>query len=317
VPKETRTFYSTLYILTDNTVFFFGVIYFWKISNYWGYYAFIGLAFNAIGLAMLRFIPESPQWLFQKARFEEAQQSLETIAKFNSAEFKFNIEAIRKAKPEVSLDEIDVLSAISSPRRARNADRVRLDSYLSNPKIRMNLFVVTMCWFTASFNYYMVTFLLKYFPGDFFVNCIVSSSADITACAFSGLIYQRLGAKQSLQLCYVIATVAGAAILAYEHNIGLFSGEPTGEISVLFPVLILVSQFFVTACFNTLYIANSHLFPVLFVSTAQGISNFIARLSTGFSPQLAEVHSLLPMTVFTLNCLATSIATCFLVEKHK
>jgi Sugar (and other) transporter len=115
-PKEARTFCSTVYILTDNSVFFFGVLYYWQVSRNWFYFVFLGFVLNAAGLIMLRFIPESPQWLLQKAKFEEAQSALQTIANFNDSQLNFKIEVFQSAKPEVSIDEIDVLSAISSPR---------------------------------------------------------------------------------------------------------------------------------------------------------------------------------------------------------
>lgn len=144
--------------------------------------------------------------------------------------------------------------------------------------------MVTVCWFAASFNYYMVTFLFKYYPGDIFVNTSISAFSDIWAVAISGAIYNKLGPKLSLRLFFGLSSAAGCLIVLYEHSIGQFTDHPTEVSSMLFPMLVLVSQFGISAAFNTLFIANGQLFPVLFAATAQGISNFVARFSSSFSP---------------------------------
>jgi len=92
-----------------------------------------------------------------------------------------------------------------------------IGKYLNNSSIRANLFVIAICWTSGSFNSFLISFLLKYFPGDIYVNTLVSTSSDIVASIFSGILYNRIGPKQSLFLSFSLAGAAGIAIVFYEH----------------------------------------------------------------------------------------------------
>ena len=61
--------------------------------------------------------------------------------------------------------------------------------------------------------------------------------------------------------------------------------------SLLFPFLVAVANFGVTAGQNACYISSLELFPTLFSGTAFGLCNFIARLCTLFASQFAEMQS--------------------------
>jgi hypothetical protein len=54
------------------------------------------------------------------------------------------------------------------------------------------------------------------------------------------------------------------------------------------------------------------LFPPLFSVTAFGISNFLARSCTFFSPQIAEIQSAFPITLMTVLFTLAFVATSFL-----
>jgi hypothetical protein len=54
------------------------------------------------------------------------------------------------------------------------------------------------------------------------------------------------------------------------------------------------------------------MFPTLFSVTAFGISNFLARACTFFSPQIAEIQSSFPIGLATTLYILSAIATGFL-----
>lgn len=59
----------------------------------------------------------------------------------------------------------------------------------------------------------------------------------------------------------------------------------------VFPSLVMVTRFGVSAVFSIIYIANSNYFPTLFSTTAMGLSNFIARMACIMAPQVAEFEN--------------------------
>lgn len=148
--------------------------------------------------------------------------------------------------------------------------------------------------------------MIKYFPGNIFVNTLTAAFSDMISSAASGLIYNSIGPKRSLMAFFGLSAFAGTCIVFYERT---FDSSTEGQSYLIFPMLILMASFGIAASFNTIYIANSELFPVLFSSTAIGICNLIARLSSILCSQLAEVQSLLPMIVFTGLSLAAAVST--------
>ena len=193
---------------------------------------------------------------------------------------------------------------------------VPVGSFLKNPAIRTNLLVMTLCWSSGSFNSFLISFMLKYFPGDIYVNTLASASSDIAAAALSGILYNIVGPRRALGIFFGLACLAGCLIVWYEHSIHFFDGPPENSGALLFPFLVLSAAFGTTAAVNTIYIGNCELFPVLFAATANGICNFSARIGNILCPQLAEVQGLTPMIVFSLLSGAASLSTRFLYEYY-
>jgi len=170
--------------------------------------------------------------------------------------------------------------------------------YLSQPDILINVIVMSLSWLASSFNYYMVAFLLKYFPGNVFINSVVSSLSEAFATALAGVIYNKFGVKKSFIMTYGLSTLGAIGIIVYEIAVGFYSGNDEPVTNWLFPTLVLFTKFGISAAFTINYLCMLDLFPVLFASSAFGFCNFLSRFLTIFAPQVAEVQSLLPMIIF-------------------
>jgi hypothetical protein len=72
----------------------------------------------------------------------------------------------------------------------------------------------------------MLSFLLKYLPGNIYVNGLMSSSSEITGYLVSGLIYRKIGVKLTYVLVLSFATLGGLSILYYESITNFFSDNP-------------------------------------------------------------------------------------------
>lgn len=184
--------------------------------------------------------------------------------------------------------------------------------FMSQPDIRLNIILMSLSWLASSFNYYMVGFLLKYFPGSIYVNGSISSLSELAAGLTAGLIYAKFGVKKSLVISFGIAAVGGFGILWYEIATDFYSGDQSDVSSFLFPTLVLFAKFGISLAFTINYLSNLDLFPVLFAATALGFCNFLARLFTIFSPEVAEIQSLLPMILFASLSIVTMFTSMFL-----
>ena len=151
------------------------------------------------------------------------------------------------------------------------------------------LVLFAIFWSTSSFDYYLLTFLLKYIPGNIYVNTAVSCSAEIAANLISGFILKAIGIRPSFVIAYVVAT-AGGLLMTFCYSS-----------SNAMAVFVLLSKFGIAFAFNTAYLTTPMVFPVILTSTAFGVCNVVARFITIASPLIAEVEPPVPFIAFSVT----------------
>ena len=108
--------------------------------------------------------------------------------------------------------------------------------YMTQPDIRINMSIMACVWVAGSFNYYLVSFLLKYFPGSIYHNSTLSGISEVISIVFSGVIYKQLGVKLCLILFFAIAMIGvGLSAPAAMSQVAVVSG-----IAVIASTLLLV-----------------------------------------------------------------------------
>ena len=100
----------------------------------------------------------------------------------------------------------------------------------------MNLFAMTFVWLTASFNYFVLSFLVATFCDTMFEVGISLGIADILAFGIAGYVYEKVGVKVSLVSAFSIATLAGVLILIF----GLKNQDSMGFVFLVFLALLMV-----------------------------------------------------------------------------
>ena len=154
----------------------------------------------------------------------------------------------------------------------------------------INLGIMVVVWIASSFNFYLINFKLKYIKGDIFVNTFVSATSELPAIILGGILYQKVGLRFTLCLCFSIA-IAGSICLL------IFSDARED----LIPIFILLAKAGVSGTFNLCYLANAQIFPAIFAGTAFGFCNIGAKLATILAPLIAEVDPPVPMIIFTIS----------------
>ena len=110
---------------------------------------------------------------------------------------------------------MDETKTLLSCRTLADLKKTTTRYFLSLTHIRINLAVMSMCWMSASFNYFMIQFLLKYFPGNIFVNGLMDSSSELIAYAVGGIIYHKFGVQKALSLSFGIGLLGSIGIILY------------------------------------------------------------------------------------------------------
>ena len=125
----------------------------------------------------------------------------------------------------------------------------------------------------CSFSYYMIIYYLKYLPGDIYTNTFSSSGTDMMACLAAGILYKKLGLKKTFTILLTFSVIGGLLII-------MFGTKNEG----LMPAFVVLTKIGVAGCFLDVYISMVDVFPTLFLASAFGICNQLARVLTIFAP---------------------------------
>ena len=109
----------------------------------------------------------------------------------------------------------------------------------------INLIIMVLVWIASSFNYFLINFQMKYFEGNIFLNCSISSASEIVAYLLGGYLYQKAGIHATLMVAFGISIMGAIAIMIF------------GENKDYIPLMVLSAKFGVSSTFNISYLANA------------------------------------------------------------
>lgn len=205
---------------------------------------------------------------------------------------KINISTIGsdvvKAEMENNADEILLLQVENNEASERTTM-----FYLRQRIIWQNMIVMAYMWAATSFTYYMISFQLKYLPGNVYNNSLASGLSEMVAIAIAGFMYSKLGLKVSFTILYLMSFAGGMCVL-------FIGSSDSGASGIWMPIFVVLAKFGISGAFVLLYVSTTDVFPTLFCATALGFCNFFARILTILAPEIAERDPPLPMTLFVI-----------------
>jgi len=220
-------------------------------------------------------LPETPRYLIAKKRWDEARESFKFMAKMNGTETEiwdeviFEKEAEDKEKP-IGFAEQEEAEAALIP-------KISWRDIWAVPVLKTNLWAAALLYMEATFNFYLLTFYLKYFPGNVFSNSVYFACSDLLAFCLAGTFLNYTGMKTTIRCAATLALIGGIMYLTLSTH------------EDLVPFIICMSRVGQSMIFNCTLICVNRLFPTLFIANAYGIVNFCAHCIACFSPFVAEV----------------------------
>ena len=118
-------------------------------------------------------------------------------------------------------------------------------TFCGNKALLFNLIIMAALWTAASFGYYLITFFLKYIPGNIYVNTSLASLSEITAYICSGFVMKAFGVRLSFIISFGLGA-AGAFLLAAFFNSN----------DALIATFTLFAKFGIAFAFNNTYLAT-------------------------------------------------------------
>ena len=87
-----------------------------------------------------------------------------------------------------------------------------------NPITFTNFSVVLVCFCVVSFNYYMISFYLKYVGGNIFINTASSTCSEVVGNFAAGFMQRYIGTKKSFVTCFGLSVVFTIPLLFTEES---------------------------------------------------------------------------------------------------
>lgn len=236
------------------------------------YMAAIVLVVTFFLISFALFCPESPKFLFEKKRFEQLSQCLAIIARTNG-----------RGEAEISDIKLLVQKMASNSSAAKPIDSYKetapngFSVLVKDRGIRNNLIASTLLASAMGFSFYLITFYIKYFKGNVFLNFAALGLADSIAFFF----ITKLSKNRDIpSVMRILLVGAGLASLVFFLTQAM---APT-----LIPIALILLRLNVGGLFNYSYHYNSKLFPILVKGAVFAITNSVARPSQAAATMVAE-----------------------------
>ncbi|KAG9268275.1 solute carrier family 22 member 7-like [Astyanax mexicanus] len=205
-----------------------------------------------------RWIPESARWLIANGKIKKAQFYLERCAIINKRK-----EATSSLKPEV-------LSCIVSEGGSRKYSYLDL---MRTPKMRRLAFLTGLTWYAVASTYYGISFNIKGFGLDLYLNQLLYGFVEIPAKILIYHMLDRIGRRR---------TEAGVLLLAGCNLIvNVFIPKDQWIVRSVIGVL---GKGFASMAFSTLVLFSSELYPTVIRQNGMGWNSFMGRMGVAIAP---------------------------------
>lgn len=285
-------------------------------------------AASAIWVIYFWILPESLIWLVAAGRYDESEEILEKMARWNGVRFfpgqlrlrrpGEGIDARRLSRLSVKRESIfyaispdtinTELASIAVPISVPFLDLFR-DSVL-----RKHLLISGLLWFADDIIYYGLILSTPALGGNRFLNFCIMGFVEIPAVFLTLYTTEKYGRRMSTIVYHICAGIPLAIVMFIPEKVG------TSEISLvpLILTLIVTAKLFISASFNIILLYCRELFPTNLRATSCGIYTSIGGVGSLIAPfaYYATKTSLrwLPNVLFGLIAIAAGISVFFLPE---
>ncbi|XP_020489728.2 organic cation/carnitine transporter 2-like [Labrus bergylta] len=233
-------------------------------------------------------IPESPRWLLQKGRLEEAERVIRNAAKRN-----------RVPAPEIIFRAGDCLESMQN-----NGEEVHTYTYVDlirTPNMRNITILGNLIWLSVSMVFYGLSLNTSSLHGNVYLNCFLSAVIDIGAYIAMWVLLKRVPRPT---LLFTALMFCGILLL-------LLQLVPE-DMPVMFQVLVLVGKMGVSGAYSFIYVIFTELIPTVVRNMGLGMVSTAARIGTVICPFVVYVgvySKILPYIIFgTISIMAAAVS---------
>lgn len=230
----------------------------------------IALPILASGTATLLWVPESPAFLIQQGKIEEAVKAVEWLVR---------LDGNAGNNPRISL-EAQEENVVQNTNDTKSSLWQTLSSlFSSKPCLGRPTWMCTLlmafAWFSVAFAYFALSLGVGSLPGNLYVNFILIIAVEAPSYVFTSPLADHIGRRACL-----VSTLGFGGVFCV--LVGII--QSTGGADSAIITCALIGKFAVSISFAVVYVYASELFPTEIRSSGSGFCSAAARAATMIAP---------------------------------
>ena len=257
-------------------------------------FVYVWLAFSLVPFLFSLFLPESPMYLHSVGDYEGAKKNVEKIAWYNlQNDVHFDNSYLQKEYSTIT------------PNKKVKGKWCGLIELYNDKETFVNTIAMAYLWSFYTFGHHSLLFMMKYFPGNKYVNGLFIAFAITIAPIITRVLQSFLSSKQ---IYYVFSILSILASLLHEIA---FDKESIGAL-----IMVLFVAVWVDSIGYTNYYVEYEYFNPRIATLAYGICSTIGRGSSIFAPIVVEEFQEHQILIFLFLSIIWLFSTVFIQKPH-
>lgn len=230
-PKYMHVTVSIIQFSAESIVYILNIVYFRYISNDWVWLQIPNIVLSGLGVCWILLLPETPRYLCAKKRYDDTRNVLSKLARWNGiTDARVDEWVFDKEAEDIRIAAETPIGVQRANEEEDKAPSVSWRDIWAVPVLRQNLWAAILLYCEGTFNFYLLTFYIKYFPGNLFVNNLYFACSDLIAFFMAGTMLHYLSLKTAIRVGATIAFIGGVLYMT------------TSQVQDLIPIMVCFSR---------------------------------------------------------------------------
>jgi putative MFS transporter len=285
--KDDRSKYLTYMFMFESFSGIFATLFFYFLQNWVVFFAG-NLLYGLIFVILMKYLYESPKFLYANKRYREAEEILGKIAQFN----KINVQIIFEKETE----QVHTNTSLQVIEEDKNKKSISIWGILRHPRFKLYIIIIPLIWFLDAFAFFAINFMIKYLNRDiYFMNSILFLSEAVSYF----LSYYLMGFFGKRNVMIISFIISGLGFI-------IFYFVSTGNSLIPIIILCFLAKFGASVILNVSSIFTNDCFPTAIRGRSTAVCSFLGKFGGIIAPMIVETSTYTGL-VSGLSCIMAAL----------